>query len=164
MSHADSPGLDEILAYREIVSSDTPFAAFSDPVTQVSLSPRLEDLVAVNIVFTPDDTEDVAHAQMAIERPTAGREVIVPTFMAEYDRVVTPIQDEVAALSDAERAELNVDAAHAARQVLAEGRRSHDGEQWTVSSISPSDSSAYFTQSRGRKSKMVEVLGDIIKA
>lgn len=123
MSHADSPGVDEILAYREIVSTDTPFAAFSDPRTRVSLRPRLEDLVAVSIVFTPDDTEDVAHAQMAIERPTAGREVIVPAFMAEYDRVVTPLQDEVVALSDDERAALNVDAAHAARQVLAEGRR-----------------------------------------
>lgn len=116
------PDVDEVLAYREVVAGE-PFSVFRSSTEQVGIEPVQADLAAVHVAYMPDDADVILHGQMAVERPGRDREVIVPAFMEDYDRVVTPVHDEIDAMSDDERFDLKFLAARAVHRVTETGRR-----------------------------------------
>jgi hypothetical protein len=117
------PDVDEVLAYREVVSERSPFTVFRSATDKVDIEPKLANLGAVCVTFVPSNPDAILHGQMAVERPGRDRDTVVPKFMEDYEQVVTPIHDEIDAMSEDDKFDLTVLTAGVARRVTRAGRR-----------------------------------------
>ncbi len=116
------PTLNEFRAYYE-VAGDKRFTIFTDPTeADTDLTATWKHSLAIAAAFV--EGAGVSHGQVVFEKqPGVDRARLIPEFMAHYERIVAPLQEEAANLSKDERFDLGIFTENAKRRVRQAGRR-----------------------------------------